>query len=304
MKSLKIIYVAKHGPADNRDEEAIGYALEKLGHEVIRIEERRALSLISNPITDADFLLYHKWERGLSIISQWKHCPIAFWDFDLVYSADPTLSQRIATRTKWMAAVLPHITVGFCTDGDWVNQDKSGKLVHLMQGADERLVGYGDSNQTIAPIIFTGSVFHGADRANHIASLQARYGDQFQVIGNGPARDKKHGRALADLFASTKIVVAPDGPNTNNYWSNRVYLTLGLGGFLLHPYCEKLLQHYDSNELVMYHSKDELEHLIDYYLTHDAEREIIRRAGHERTLQSNLYRHRCEKLIEIMKERI
>lgn len=306
---MKILYVAKHGSGDNDDEGAIGYALEQLGHEVTRVHEIRKHR--TEPLRDTgrfDFCLFHKWAT-VSEIAELR-CPAAFWYFDMIrpIDGDVTLAARSESRVRWMTDVLalPNVVAGFCTDGDWVDwgNDRAvmwkGKLRWLMQGADERYVGFGtpDPDYSGPEILFTGMINHGKRRADHVAHLRERYGDRFGVLGDGGPKYRRHGRALADVFASTSVVVAPDGPNTDRYWSNRVYLSLGLGAYLLHPRCEGLLSHYRPEELTYYDSWAHLDHLIDYALGLPSEfRRMTAKRGLERTRESNLYRHRCEELI-------
>ena len=213
-----------------------------------------------------------------------------------------------------MQDITPHCTLLFLTDGDAVAEDQSGKFVWLMQGADERVAGPGKAlaPNPYPPILFTGMVNHGLKRRSHVEHLKERWGERFLVMGDGGPRYRKHGRELADVFASVKVVVAPDGPSTDCYWSNRVYLTLGLGGFLLHPFCKGLRDQYQDYELVMYHDRDELDDMIECFLMRkspatgvdfDESRELHREAGLKVTMERHLYRHRVEELLRIVKER-
>ncbi len=299
---MKILYIAKHAPVDNRDEEAVAYAFEKLGHEVIKIEERQASTHLRINY-GADFLLFHHCDRGLPFILNYQYCPKIFWTFDLFTSTDPGLSARMFKRQHWLKECVPHIALGFMSDGDCVQADKTGKLVHLMQGADERFVGYGEPKYDLPPILFTGTSKHGLARESHIKELKERYGDKFWVMGEDGPRGRKHGRELADIFASVKIVIAPDGPNTDNYHSNRLYLTTGLRGFLLHPF-GKLAANHSAQLAILYMSRQHLNELIDDYLAHPEDIEEVRRAQHEHTIAHHLYRHRCEQMIETIKQRI
>lgn len=294
---MKIIYIAKHGPQDNQDEDAITYALRKLGHEVTCFHEKNAERAIKE---DADFVLVHKYE-DFHTMARIK-LPIVTWDFDAVTINDPHLGERNVIRRNLANAREKYSAICLHTDGDWVDKNPD-KRIQLMQGADERYVGYGKPVETLPPILFTGTVGHGKRRDDHIASLQAHYGDQFSITGEH-FRTKVHGRALANHLASVKVAIAPDGPNTHKYWSNRVYLTMGLGGFLIHPYCERLTEHYGPGDLVVYHSQTELIQKIDQYLEDSPSRELMRQRGHEVTIQKHLYRHRCEDLINIVKERV
>jgi len=316
---MKILFVAKHGSGDNNDEDAVTYALRQLGHEVTTVHEmRRHRSTEEEAMlrqsSSFDFCLFFKWDTQSEIEAI--KCPKAFWYFDMVQSVedDPTLKARSDYRVEWMNRVIPQCLVGFCTDGDWVNDWNKGtvhednnKLVNLTQGADERYIGLGEpmSSYNGGDILFTGMVNHGQKRAAHVAHLRQRYGDRFSVLGDGGPRHRLHGRALADLFASVKVVVAPDGPNTDRYWSNRVYLTTGLGGLLIHPMCEGLFKHYSMNELMYYENAEHLDQVIDMVLTlSDEQRLEIRKAGLKAATERNLYRHRCVQLVKEVEARL
>lgn len=325
---MKILFVAKHNSGDNDDEGAVTYALRQLGHEVTTVHElRRHRSMEDEAMlrqsSSFDLCLFFKWDDVEAIKAA--RCPKVFWYFDMVRSVedDPTLKARSDYRVEWMKRVVPECLVGFCTDGDWVRhvnscavvaktheqriQLKHGALVHLMQGADERYVGLGTPipDYKGGDILFTGMINHGQKRASHVAKLRDRYGDRFTVLGDGGPRHRLHGRSLADLFASVKVVVAPDGPNTDSYWSNRVYLTTGLGGLLLHPFCKGLTKHYSVSELAYYASHEHLEQIIDEVCSmSDADRLRVRTVGLDAARTRNLYRHRCEDLIKEVEKRL
>lgn len=324
---MRILFVAKHGDHDNQDELAITHALTKLGHEVIEVQELRrhrpfqediisAVKRASGGSSEFDFCLFLKWEVVSEIAVVARMMPCCFWYFDLISNTDdPTLSDRMAWRRRWFNDVIPHCVTAFLTDGDWVeevNGDSAGwgrpKVHWLMQGADERYVGMGESIYGKHPevsypdILFTGTRYHGAKRADHITRLERRYGSRFGVIGENQRQSpRRHGRELADLFASCKVVVAPDGPCTDRYWSNRVYLTAGFGGYLIHPLCKGLEPHYNTAELRQYRDRDELERMIDYALECPSEIPTMRMFGLNATVQRNLYRHRCEWLADVMR---
>lgn len=297
---MRIIYVANHGGRGNDEEGAITYALTKLGHTVLRLREpkgRRAVRL------QGDMVLFHKWDdvNTLQVFGE-RGVVRVFWYFDLVDYPDETLRGRCQARMNWMERVLPHTDLGFCTDGDWVNRDKTGKLIHLPQGADSRYAGTPQWNPLggkSIDILFTGIRHGGQERQSFVAEMSSIYGDRFLQVSSGI-----HGRDLGNLIASAKIVVAPDGPITNNYWSNRVFLTLGYGGFLLHPYCAGLEEYYeDREEIVYYYSREHLHNLINYYLNHPIERHTIAKVGWKRTLCEHTYLQRCKKLLEIVQTR-
>lgn len=297
---MKILYLAKHHSGDNDDEGAIAYALEKLGHTILPFQQG---DILNAAYYNADFCLIHKCENihGLNIVSS--RMPLVSWYFDMIHSNDEALGPRTLARVAWMNDIMPLCTVCFCTDGDWVNKYPD-KCVHLLQGADERYAGLGfPLNEPIAPILFTGTPLHGLKRETHVRHLQQTWGDSFQVMGQ-VRRARRHGRDLANVFSTAKIIIAPDGPNTDNYWSNRVYLTTGFGGFLLHPFCKKLREQYRQDELLMYQDWDHLDGMISDSLNDTNYRTEFAYLGHQRTMKNHLYRNRCEELISIVKERI
>lgn len=295
---MRIVYIAKHDSGGNDDEGAITHALTELGHDVQRVREDRGVAACR---MCCDFMLFHHW-NDLVAINRFK-VPRVFWYFDLVKTDDPLLHKRIAPREAAVRRVTDCVDLGFLSDGDWVNQDTTGKLVWMTQGVDERTISLmeHDPAVTLPPILFTGSVI-GERRQRHIEALQQRYTDQFSIIGDGVPR--LHGGKLAYVLNNTRITIAPDGPSTDNYWSNRVYLTTGMGGFLLHPSCSRLREQYSPEELVCYDTREHLFELIDEYLEDHVKREKMRRAAYSKTVECHLYRHRCAQLISTVQERL
>lgn len=306
---MRIVYVANHKQHNSNDDEgAITYALQQLGHEVIPVMEKTGKKCLK---LKPDFFLFHKWS-DFEAISRIQ-IPKVFWYFDLVdWPGDESLRSRCNARIGWMKITLSMVDLGFCTDGDWVRSatirsDTVGlnahKLIWLPQGADERVAGTtpNGSEQSRVPILFTG-IGHrgGVERINFVHEMREKYGDKFTHIPSGV-----YGASLRDLIARTDIVVCPDSPITDHYWSNRVYMAAGFGAFLLHPYTEGLEQHYtQGTDLDYYRSREELHRLIRFYNTYPSARVSIARQAQERTLREHTYRHRCAQLIETVKEKL
>ena len=129
--------------------------------------------------------------------------------------------------------------------------------------------------------------------------LKERYGEKFERFGHLPDNQVR-GLPLNELYANTKIVVGDSQPS-DYYWSNRLYETLGRGGFLLHPYTKGIEEEFEDGKHLVLYERDNMKDLfekIDYYLAHDDEREKIRKAGHEHVKKHFTYKQRC---IELMK---
>lgn len=243
--------------------------------------------------------MFHKWEDIQSIKSM--NMPKVFWYFDLIDYPDKYIRPRCLRRIRWINEVTPIVDLGFCTDGDWVRKDKSGKLFWLPQGADSRITGRGTTvAEKPPPILFTGTANGGEGRSSWVKEMNDNYRRRFNHVSRHVYREELRG-----LIANTKIVTAPDHPITDQYWSNRVYNVLGFGGFIIHPYCAELAKQYvDGKEIVFYKDRQEMRDQIAYYINKPQARGEIRKAGLKRTLADHTYLHRCRKLIKIVEERV
>jgi hypothetical protein len=305
---VRIVYVAKHDSGGNDDEGAIHHALVTLGHDVQRLRECKGHFAHR---LEGDMLLFHHWLDPIVLDRAKGKMRRVFWNFDLVdWPSDPSLIPRCLRRKEWMDTVMPRVELGFCTDGDWV-QKHPEKLRWLTQGADQRYVGMGGQVQCgecgapkdLPPILFTGiGQGGGKERESFARELRSGYGPLFNHVER-----KLHGDQLKRTISSSNIIVAPDSPITSMYWSNRVYITLGYGGFLLHPYAEGLaFQYKDVQHLVFYDTRTELLQLIDTYMDKSMleTRRYIARAGLEHTIKNHTYLQRCRELIATVEKEL
>lgn len=295
---MKICYVANHQSGRNDDESAIAYALELLGHRVMRVSEST-----TKPLPIADLLLCHHWGRDTGRAPE----PIkrytglkAFWAFDMIYHNDGAREHRSERNQQWRRNMTVVCNIGFLTDGDDISKSRNDKLHWLMQGADIRTVGYGAATEYQYDILFAGTGERcGKKRLSFVREMHQRYGNRFLHVPYGIYR-----RDLADLIASCRLVVAPDSPVTDLYWSNRVYMTCGFGACLLHPHCAGLLNHYGSDELTYYTSRNDLHEKIDNLLKLPEMCAELRKKSLACTLRDHTYVKRCEELLRIVGEHL
>lgn len=299
---MRILYIGNHeqGPSNNDDEGSITHALTQLGHHVERLREKNGHNALR--ASPHDMVLFHKWDNVemLRLLKE-NGSKLVFWYFDLVnWPNDPTLAGRNRTRMGWMERTIPEVDLGFCTDGDWVNQDQSEKLIRLTQGADNRVIGYGSpDNQTAPALLFSGTPNGGRQRQSFVDEMQVNYRQSFNCVRN------VHGVALRDLIAASKICIAPDSPVTDNYWSNRVYITCGFAGLLLHPYCKTLAAQYqEGSEIVFYRNRSEIHELIKFYLSRPETCKLISQNALYKTMREHTYVHRCEQLMDGVQRRL
>ncbi|MBI4429532.1 MAG: glycosyltransferase family 1 protein, partial [Ignavibacteriales bacterium] len=75
----------------------------------------------------------------------------------------------------------------------------------------------------------------------------------------------------------------------------------GAGGFLLAGKAEYLENYYvPGKEIEVFENLGDLVEKINYFLAHEAEREEIRRLGHERTLQEHTFEKRLNDIFKAM----
>lgn len=115
------------------------------------------------------------------------------------------------------------------------------------------------------------------------------------------AGDQIFGPDLNRLYNRTKIVLnisawengETDCPNL------RIADVPASGSFLLSDYSATAAELFESGrEIEFYGSVDELREKVTYYLTHDAARERIARAGYEKALKLGTYRDKMRFLLE------
>lgn len=298
---MKVLYIANHGQENSNDDEgSIAHSLKELGHEVRLVHEREGYVASG---MKADFMLFHKWPK-VETMSEIR-MPRFLWYFDLVDSKDTTLYLRDKTRMDYINSVRAYLSGAFCSDGDWVERctlnQSPEKFAVLRQGVDTRIKTIEPkANSDSYTILFTGTQRGGSTRESFVKDMTDTYGRQFIHVPRAC-----HQLSLQYAVQQAGIVVAPDGPVTDKYWSNRVYLTLGFGGFLLHPRCKELEKEYkDNNHLVFYDHRADLHRKIQHYLKNPTERHAIAKAGMKHTLKHYSYLERCKRFIELVKERM
>lgn len=279
--------------------------LESMGHTVVKLQETRATAkqVLQNAL-DSDLFIWvhtHGWETPggdmkavLNRLSS-RGIPTMTYHLDLWFGL---------ARQKDLSkdAVYQDIGHFFTVDSrmaDWFNSDTSVKGHYIPAGVYDAECNYTPKEKT-KDIIFVGSKSYHPEwpyRPELVNWLENTYGNSFELWG-GQGKGIVRGQDLNDLYASTKIVVGDTlCPNFDypDYWSDRIYETIGRGGFLIHPYISGLEREFEDKKHVVFYEYgnfDQLQELIEYYLEHEDEREAIRLAGHELVKNNYTYKNR------------
>ena len=108
------------------------------------------------------------------------------------------------------------------------------------------------------------------------------------------------------ILANAKIALNVHADFAKDFANNiRMYETTGVGTMLLTDSKKNLADMFEpGKEVVAYRSREECAELIEYYLTHDEERESIASAGQRRTLANHTYYQRMEELLAIVRKHL
>lgn len=291
---MKIIYFANfNNPYSDSTEKHITYALEQLGHEVVQVNERdfdieKIISL------RGDLFLFHKGgelaEVPVTMFIELLNkltIPKVCWYFDKAWEG----------REFWLEAIIPYTDHTFMSDGSFLRRHNYKNAHYLNQGIGNKDMSLGTPKpQYECDVAFVGNTY--GERQQLCNLLKKRYQDKFKIF------KYSFGRNLYDLCATVKIVVAPKHPQTDFYWSSRVYMITGSGGFMLHPRLEGLKEEFENKKnIAFYHDIDSLFEKIDYYLEHEDERKAIQKAGYELTTSKYTYLDRVKQLLEICQQK-
>lgn len=291
-------------------------SLEALGHEVIALQEAVApAETIREEALNSDLFVWvhtHGWQTpsqtGLQMDAvlqtlKAEGIPSVAYHLDLWFGLR---RQQDLERDP----VYKYVEYFFTVDkkmADWFNENTEVKGRYMPAAVFHEECYIAEPYPLTEDVIFVGSKgYHPewAYRPKLIDWLRATYGDKFLHVGGDGQTGTVRGDRLNKMYASSKIAIGDslcinfDYPY---YWSDRVYETLGRGGFIIHPYIQGMGDHFENGKhLVFYdfNNFEQLKGLIDYYLVHPEEREAIRKAGHEHVKANHTYVNRWQEILQ------
>ncbi len=307
---MRIAFIGNH-EVSYSSETHHSQALEDLGHEVIKLQEGKSTATeITAAVRACGLVVWvhtHGWDTPGGIGTALQEArqlgvPVITYHLDLWMGLERQkdmadgpywdMIDHFFTVDKLMAE---HLTANTTITGHYLPAGVSHRECYAVRAPRD------------LDVVFVGSHNYHPEwgyRPELIGKLRGRYGDRFRLApGDGPA---VRGRDLNLLYARTKVVVGDTlclGYDYPHYWSDRVYETLGRGGFLVHPRITGLdTQFTDGTHLRFYDYTDfgQLFSLIDHYLVADEERETIRTAGHAHTHAHHTYLHRWATILDTL----
>jgi hypothetical protein len=127
------------------------------------------------------------------------------------------------------------------------------------------------------------------------------YGKNWQAFGIKPTLKDVTPRSYALICRGAKIILGADiTDEVEGYWSNRLWLTLGCGGFFLTAYVRGMEKYFENKRhLVWYHSEAECLSLAEEYLAKPDMRRKIARRGYHRVHERHTFHHFVRRAISL-----
>lgn len=294
----------------------VANTLEDLGHQVLRIQENELQpdGLVSLCYGNSpDLVLYTRtWGnyvtmddlrriKELDIPTASYHLDLyvgikreeglkddPFWHTDYVFTpdGDPKSAKFFKERGINHYYIRPGVYKPECVDGNF-REELSHDVVFVGGG-----VHYGHNEWPY--------------RRELVTWLKNTYGDRYGKYGH--PEPTMRNQDLNDLYASSKVVIGDSlclNFTHENYWSDRVYETIGRGGFIIHPYIKGMEEEFTDGESIVFYefgNFQQLKEKIDYYIQHNEARNEIRRAGQELVRENYTYHNRLTEAMSIIEK--
>lgn len=183
-------------------------------------------------------------------------------------------------------------------------------------GADFLQIGYDPSIYTpdgykasAQEVVFMGNSFSSqfplsAFRREMVTAIQLHIGRRFGVYGagwhNGHGNFNQDQLGEAAIYRGAKIGINLSHFDYRRYSSDRIFRLMGSGCFCLTKwYPEIEVDFQDGKHLVVWRTLNELKEKINFYLTHDIERNTIAAAGHDYVRNNFSFDNMAENIIKL-----
>jgi hypothetical protein len=286
--------------------------MERAGHSVLAINQHRT-----------DRLLGETLGRKLTLARARRFRP----DLVLVFTfdAEPEVMDALRARGARIATFFDDcpvklderiVRMGRASDVFFINNrgqvslyaEHGIKAAFATGGTDpEDHVRVPPEERFAADVSFIGKCDERGGRVALVQELARRfavkvYGQGWEKAGLRATREDVFPEQYRAICASSKVMLGIDlRDDVELYFSNRTWITLGCGGFLVTrhvPKLEEILQ--DGVHLATYRTVEEAPSVVAKYLGDDALREKIRTQGHRHAHDQYSYEKMIGRMIEAL----
>lgn len=155
-------------------------------------------------------------------------------------------------------------------------------------------------------VAFVGAAREGEARVRLVRELSRIcevkvYGKGWRKFGIKATLPEVRPRGYAKVCSGAKIVLGVDAVTTiRGHWTNRLWLTLGCGGFHLTNYIPGMEEVFENRtHLVWYHSEEECVSLVQEYLSKPEERKRIAMAGYRYVHEHHTFHHFAQRVLDL-----
>lgn len=258
MERKKVLYFGNFKGEVHSIDQDILYSLKK-NSDVIAIDlrefkENEDLKIIVDKANKCDLFLFHAFvpetnelysqlvlERFVVMLEAIK-CKKVLWFLDKI----------VGFKMKIITTLYDSLDLIFLADETWLRRFDSDKMFSLHPAASNKVYKGKFKKELSCNIAMLGSLY--GERVKQYEFLKKRFGDSFKFF------DDKYERDYADVCKSAKIVIVPQFPFDDFYWSDRIYTILNNGGFCVHPRTYGLTEEgfKDGKHYVDYYSEQDL----------------------------------------------
>ena len=329
---MKIAFVGNFSEIYHEEGKAL--SLQRSGHEVIRFYEPDfnlpgdfLMNHHSIFACNPDVIIYAKFHAFASaktmLVARDKNIPTVSWMPDLFFGLE---REKLITNNSLRLDYIKNIqdmddpndppifdsTYVFSPDGGNDDKFKQHNVNHSLvrqaiydkccyKGKPQEKIRY-DGKEYKPDILFVGgkSGVHQY-RTEMINWMKETYGDRFLHVGWKSDEDFRMDD-LNNLIATCKIVIG-ESVYSPYYWSNRLYETIGRGGFMIHPFVEGIDKEYkDGDHFITYKSGDfkDLYDKMEYFLKNDIQRQKIADEGMKYTMENHTLMNRAKQVMDII----
>lgn len=207
------------------------------------------------------------------------------------------LEKIAGNKMKIVTSLMDKVDLVFVSDETWLRRFESDKIFPLHPAAPEKvLVGKFDK-ELECDIAFVGSIY--GERLEMYEMLKKRFGERFKLF------DDKFGKDYADLCKSAKIIIVPQVPFDDFFWSERIYTTLNNEGFCFHPRSQGLQDEgfIDGEHYFTYHTEQDM--IVSLTMLLDKKSDELRKQVVKKGkvfIKGQTYGHRIDEIIKKVNE--